>query len=437
MTIAGTFNMEQNSEQKKDVSFSGCLSFPNSSARLQPTRHSAIWTNKEIVNFSDQPITNLNVIQTEYAKTLHLKNIAVPDNDERISTSTEKQEEKVNSTTTKLDKEKNIAFLLNELDVLRANNKKLQDQLCEKDKELKALKLDLELHKSVAEAKIAETAAAVVEEIHSAQHEHDEAIMARLKLASEERNDACKQVRLLEQPLETLENINPEENDMTLQELLNRINNADTGMAIWKTGAIIVDRIYRTQKQKKKITAEEINALIEERDTALVQCKRLEQELHHMKEQNQTSANNPRHLTAKNNQERALKEKLLAMQQERETAIHQYKNLEEELQTLRIYYSLHQALSQEANLKNQFNSTLITYEKALKNKDDIVSMLLLQNEELVTQLQQMAAEKTSIELKFQQASDALQETTEKLQKLQRLVDVLRKKIGAGSIRMVI
>ncbi|XP_060543399.1 mirror-image polydactyly gene 1 protein isoform X2 [Pantherophis guttatus] len=429
--------MEQNSEQKKDASFSGCLNFPSSPARLQPRRHSAIWTNKELVSSSDQPITNLNVIQTEYAKTLHLKNIAVPDNDERISTSTEKQEGKVNSVTANLDKEKNIAFLLNELDVLRANNKKLQDQLSEKDKELKRLKLDLELQESVAEAKIAEKAAALVEEIHSTQHDHDEAIMARLKLASEERNDVCKQVRLLEQPLETLENINPEENDMTLQELLNRINNADTGMAIRRTGAIIVDRIYRTQKQKKKITAEEINALIEERDAVLAQCKRLEQELHHMKEQNQTSANNPRHLTAKNNQERALKEKMLAMQQEREAAIHQFKSLEEELQTLRIYYSLHQALSQEANLKDQFNSALVTYEKALKNKDDIVSMLFLQNEELVTQLQQMAAEKTSIELKFQQTSDALQDTTEKLQKLQRLVDVLRKKIGAGSIRMVI
>lgn len=38
-----------------------------------------------------------------------------------------------------------------------------------------------------------------------------------------------------------------------------------------------------------------------------LQCKRLEQELHHLKEQNQTSANNTRHLTAENNQERALK----------------------------------------------------------------------------------------------------------------------------------
>uniref|UniRef100_A0A8C5SYM2 Mirror-image polydactyly 1 n=1 Tax=Laticauda laticaudata TaxID=8630 RepID=A0A8C5SYM2_LATLA len=271
MHVLGTFNMEQNSEQKKDASFSSCLNFPSSSERLQPRRHSAIWTNKELVNSSDQPITNLNVIQTEYAKTLHFKNITVPDNDERISITTEKQEGKVNSVTANLDKEKNIAFLLNELDVLRANNKKLQDQLSEKDKELKTLKLELELQESVAEAKIAEKAAVLIEEIHSTQHDHDEAIMARLKLASEEKSDVCKQVRLLEQPLETLENINPEENDMTLQELLNRINNADTGMAIWRTGAIIVDRIYRTQKQKKKITAEEINALIEERDAALAQ----------------------------------------------------------------------------------------------------------------------------------------------------------------------
>ncbi|KAF7251975.1 Mirror-image polydactyly gene 1 protein [Varanus komodoensis] len=261
--------------------------------------------------------------------------------------------------------------------------------------------------------------------------------MTRLKLANEERDDACKQIQLLEQSFETLENINPEENDMTLQELLNRINNADTGSAIWRSGAVIVDRIYRTQERRKKITAEEMSAVIEERDAALAQCKRLEQELHHMKEQNQTSANNTRHLTAENNQERALKEKLLAMQQERETVIQQYATLEEELQTLRIYYSLHQSLSQEVNLKDQFNSTLATYEKALKNRGDVVSMLLLQNEELATQLQQMADEKANTESKLQQALEASQETNEKLQKLQRLVDVLRKKIGAGTTRTVI
>uniref|UniRef100_A0A8B9P149 Uncharacterized protein n=1 Tax=Accipiter nisus TaxID=211598 RepID=A0A8B9P149_9AVES len=114
-------------------------------------------------------------------------------------------------------------------------------------------------------------------------------------------------IRLSVSLFSRLENINPEENDMTLQELLNRINNADTGIDILKNGAIILNRIHRTKERRKKIIAEEMNAVIEQRDAALSQCKRLEQELHHLKEQNQTSANNTRHLTAENNQERALK----------------------------------------------------------------------------------------------------------------------------------
>ncbi|XP_074398760.1 mirror-image polydactyly gene 1 protein isoform X4 [Zonotrichia albicollis] len=274
------------------------------------------------------------------------------------------------------------AFLLKELDTLRAKNKKLQDKLAEKDKELKTIKLDLELQDRATEAKIAERIAvlrmlpnldkwfkiwnyvnqtgfveacvclshkslgessngqaepnkeqtvcsrknlspcikffeegrthaaaisALVEEVYSAQRERDEAVMARLRLANEERDEAFLRVQRLEESLKELENINPEENDMTLQELLNRINNADTGIDILKNGAIILNRIHRTKERKKKIIAEEMNAVIEQRDAALSQCKRLEQELHHLKEQNQTSANNTRHMTAENNQERALK----------------------------------------------------------------------------------------------------------------------------------
>lgn len=42
-------------------------------------------------------------------------------------------------------------------------------------------------------------------------------------------------------------------------------------MAIRRTGAVIVNRIYRTQERKKKISAEEMNAVIEERDAVLAQ----------------------------------------------------------------------------------------------------------------------------------------------------------------------
>ncbi|XP_073067431.1 mirror-image polydactyly gene 1 protein isoform X7 [Manis javanica] len=357
--------------------------------------------------------------------------------------------------TSDLNKEKTIAFLLKELDILRISNKKLQEKLTKEDKEQRKLKLKLELQEKAIEAQIAEKTSALVEEVYFAQRERDEAIMSRLRLANEEQDEAIAQPKNMEMSLKVLENINPEENDMTLQELLNRINNADTGIAIQKNGAVIVDRIYQTKEYKKRITAEEMNAVIEERDAALSQCKRLEQELHHLKEQNQTSANNMRHLTAENNQERALKAKLLAMQQAKEIAVQQYKTLEEEIQTLRVYYrnftlpcmapeddwlardSLHKSLSQEENLKDQFNHTLSTYEEALKNRENIVSITQQQNEELAAQLQRALTDRANVELELQEAMEASHAANERVRKLERLVDVLRKKVETGTMRTVI
>ncbi|KAM8807934.1 mirror-image polydactyly gene 1 protein [Eudromia elegans] len=329
------------------------------------------------------------------------------------------------------------AFLLKELDALRARNAKLQDELSEKEKELKTIKLDLELQDRATEAKIAEKIAVLVEEVYSAQRERDEAVMARLRLANEERDEAFLRVQHLEQSLKELENINPEENDMTLQELLNRINNADTGIDILKNGAIILNRIHRTKERKKKIVAEEMNAVIEQRDAALSQCKWLEQELHHLKEQNQTSANNTRHLTAENNQERALKAELINLQQEKEAVLQQCKKLEEEIQTLRIYYSLHESLSQRMSLKDQFNCTFGASESALESGEDVVTLLYRRVEELAAQLQQARSQQRDTALELQKALEASREASDKVQKLERLVDVLRKKLGAGTIRTVI
>ncbi|XP_064570641.1 mirror-image polydactyly gene 1 protein isoform X3 [Zonotrichia leucophrys gambelii] len=278
---------------------------------------------------------------------------------------------------------------------------------------------------------------ALVEEVYSAQRERDEAVMARLRLANEERDEAFLRVQRLEESLKELENINPEENDMTLQELLNRINNADTGTDILKNGAIILNRIHRTKERKKKIIAEEMNAVIEQRDAALSQCKRLEQELHHLKEQNQTSANNTRHMTAENNQERALKAELIALQQEKEAALQQCKKLEEEIQTLRVYYRLYKSLSEGLSLKSQPSCAFSTSEGGLQGREDVVTLTYGQIEELAAQLQQTRCEQKDTELKLQKALEASQEANEKVQKLERLVDVLRKKIGAGTIRTVI
>ncbi|NXU57561.1 MIPO1 protein, partial [Turnix velox] len=307
-------------------------------------------------------------------------------------------------------------FLLKELDTLRDKNRKLQEKLSERDKELKTIKLDLELQERTTEAKIAEKIAALVEEVYSAQRERDKAVMARLKLANEERDEAFLRVQHLEESLKELENINPEENDMTLQELLNRINNADTGIDILKNGAIILNRIHRTKEQKKKIIAEEMNAIIEQRDAALSQCKRLEQELHHLKEQNQTSANNTRHLTAENNQERALKADLLALQREKEAALHHCKKLEEEIQILRVYYSLYKSLSEGTGLQDQLNYTFGTSEGGLQGREGVVTLTYQQIEDLAAQLQQARSEQQNTELKLQKALEASLEANEKIQK---------------------
>lgn len=61
--------------------------------------------------------------------------------------------------TSDLDQEKTIAFLLKELEILKASNKKLQEKLTEEDKEQRKLKLKLELQEKASEAQIAEKTA--------------------------------------------------------------------------------------------------------------------------------------------------------------------------------------------------------------------------------------------------------------------------------------
>lgn len=180
-------------------------------------------------------------------------------------------ESEISQVIPDLNKETSIAYLQKELEILRTSNKKLQEKLTKEDKEKRKLELRLELQEKATEAEIAERTAALVEEVYFAQRERDEAIMYRLQLALEERDEAVARLKHMEMSLKVLENINPEENDMTLQELLSRINNADTGIAIEKNGALIVDRIYKTKECERRITAEEMKAVMEERDAALSQ----------------------------------------------------------------------------------------------------------------------------------------------------------------------
>nr|XP_046164309.1 mirror-image polydactyly gene 1 protein isoform X1 [Oncorhynchus gorbuscha] len=347
-----------------------------------------------------------------------------------------------------LDKEKNIAFLLKELDSLRELNKKLQDKLAVREKELESRLVDAELMQTQLDARACEKAGALVEEIYQAQRDRDQAVMARLRLANEERDEALLRAKRLQQAVADLENINPEESDADLEELLNRVNSADSALGIERSGGVIVDRLQKVRERRRKITAEEMNAVIEERETALARCKRLEQDLLQAREQSQTSANNLRHLTAENNQERSQKcyqEDVEAVQRERDRAMEHIQRLEEEIQTLRTYHSLHQAQCElgATSQKEQGASYLSSPSQTLQTKPlqprEAPSGLVSppHQQPLLAQLQRMASEHQNTQAQLQHSQETAREANEKVQKLERLVEVLRKKVGTGSVRTVI
>ncbi len=58
-----------------------------------------------------------------------------------------------------------------------------------------------------------------------------------------------------------------------LEELLNRVNSADSALAIEQSGAAIIEQIQRARERRSQITSEEMKAVIEERDTALTRVQ--------------------------------------------------------------------------------------------------------------------------------------------------------------------
>ncbi|XP_051579408.1 mirror-image polydactyly gene 1 protein-like [Myxocyprinus asiaticus] len=317
-----------------------------------------------------------------------------------------------------LDKEKNIAFLLKELDSLRDLNKKLQDKLALKEKELETKLLDSQLQDAKLEAQASERAAALVEEIYKAQRDRDQAVMARLRLANEERDEALLRAKKLHEAMLELENIKPEESDVDLEELLNRVNSADSALAIEQSGVAIIEQIQRARERLSQITSEEMKAVIEERDTALTRCKHKEQELLRAKEPSHNSANNTRHLAAQNNRDRVskLEEDLQETQRERDKALELTHKLEEELQTIRSVMHI------------QADET---------SHDSPTSSNQTQIQPLLFRLKQLTSEHQSAQTQLCLAQEKEREANEKVQRLERLVEVLRKKVGTGSVRKVI
>merc|ERR1711970_823629 len=97
-----------------------------------------------------------------------------------------------------------------------------------------------------------------------------------------------------------------------------------------------------------------MRTIIQEKDAALAKCKKLEREAIELRRI--TGG-----LAVRNNAEQSLQAQLEATRKERDVALTKVRKLQEELDEVRVFYSLHKSLSQEADLRDQFNTTLGNY----------------------------------------------------------------------------
>ncbi|XP_033108959.1 mirror-image polydactyly gene 1 protein-like, partial [Anneissia japonica] len=95
---------------------------------------------------------------------------------------------------------------------------------------------------------------------------------------------------------------------------------------------------------------------------------------------------------------------LQSTKQERDIAITKARKLEEELQNLRMYYSLHKSLSQEANLRDKFNNTLGNIEEQVKARDEVLVKAQKDKNHLASQLKISMDERNQVAGELQQSA---------------------------------
>ncbi|XP_053192132.1 mirror-image polydactyly gene 1 protein [Scomber japonicus] len=172
-----------------------------------------------------------------------------------------------------------------------------------------------------------------------------------------------------------LENTSLEDSDMEVDDLLRCVCDADSVQEVQHFGSVLVQRVRLARQRRNDITAQEMKAVMEEREGSVAKFKQLEQEV-------------------MQDRERPLKEELRRLQNERDAALEERRRLEAELQML------------QANHSSQAPPT-------------------------------QTPPPLNMEAELRRCQEAEREASERVRRLERLVEVLRKKVGTGNVRSVI
>lgn len=311
----------------------------------------------------------------------------------------DRMEASSNQSAAFLDRDKNISFLLKELDSLRDLNSKLQEQLVQKEKDLQRREIDDQLRQRQSEQEVWSKTTDLVEQLMAAQKEREQAMMSRLLLANEERDQALLTAQRLTQAAADQFSVDldcVEDCDLDVLELLEQVCTADSAQQVEHFGPILVQRVRSARQRRSDITAQEMSAVMEERDANAAKLKRLEDE----------QLREISHLQGE----------LMALQRERDAAVGERQRLEAELQELKANHS------RPGTPPTASPGDEVTAEAPAANTDDVTA--------LQQRLMIMSKQKERSEAELVQAN-------ERIRRLERLVEVLRKKVGTGSVRAIV
>lgn len=169
-------------------------------------------------------------------------------------------------------------------------------------------------------------------------------------------------------------------------------------------------RLEMVKQRQREITEEEMHTLLEERDIAMARSRKLEEELLKYQKEN-TPSNNEEHLKAQ----------IAILQQERNLAFAQNRQLADEIQTIRIYYSLHKSLSTESQSSDEVNS-LHPFKSSLSNNAE------KEKRHLLEQLAEERREKHELQTELEKMESRVDESSREHERLNNLVAALRRKL---------
>ncbi|XP_061898499.1 mirror-image polydactyly gene 1 protein isoform X2 [Entelurus aequoreus] len=284
--------------------------------------------------------------------------------------------------------DKKVSLLLRELDALRDANKKLLEQLSLKEEELQ--RKEVELRAEQKEAKAWERPSELLDQLLCAHKDRDQALRSRVMLANQERDEALHRVAQLQQAARCdFDLITVEDCDLEVEGLLQRVCDSASMQEITHYGSALIQRVQLARQRRHDITSQEMKALMDQRDSSLAQCRRLQQEV---------------------------------MMQDR-------KHLETKKQLVKGQSERDAALEAEPVLQTNPSDVQLVQTPPSDGPQ--------QAPPLLAQLQQLAKDKQSLEAELVRCQEAEREASERVCRLERLVEVLRKKVGTGSLRAVV